>query len=447
MRLDRVWRLLSWGTVAGAVLACHDSKGIPTQQGPLAGLRYVNVVSDTGALDIRIVDIVGDAPATFGASFRTGGSPIGQAAQTSPPYQAVAAGLRHIKVFNSSTDVAIAQQWHVDTTFTFQADREYTFAVRGFSRTGQTPRVVAAIQIDAPPASVAGQVAVRTWQLAPGLDPSATTALDAWIVPRGSAALSGSPTIAGQSYPDTSSYANVASGTYRVAFTAAGTTQPVLFQANMPVGGSGVGGTTAAGSAITVLVAPRSVPGSRAPMSFAAIGAIASLTSNADSTVTAVTSAPHNLASANSVVIAGADTAIYNGTFTVTVVNATTFTYRAARTTVGSPATGYPFWLLASSVSSFNGLGVSRLSATGTTATLVTTSSHGLAKNDIITISGANEAEYNGSFAVDSVVSSSTVRYTANGTPAAAATGVPVWRRGADDFTRPNVMFLIDRRP
>src|SRR5207249_7252289 len=34
-----------------------DSKGIPTQQGPLAGLRYVNVVSDTGALDIRIVDI------------------------------------------------------------------------------------------------------------------------------------------------------------------------------------------------------------------------------------------------------------------------------------------------------------------------------------------------------------------------------------------------------
>src|SRR5207249_9956101 len=97
--------------------------------------------------------------------------------------------------------------------------------------------------------------------------------------------------------------------------------------------------------------------------------------------------------------------------------------------------------------SDLNGLGVSRLSATGTTATLVTTSSHGLAKNDIITISGANEAEYNGSFAVDSVVSSSTVRYTANGTPAAAATGAPVWRRGADDFTRPNVMFLIDRRP
>src|SRR2546430_4738600 len=59
MRPDCVWRLLAWGTVAGAVLACHDTKGVPTQQGPLAGLRYVNVVSDTGPLDIRIVDIVG----------------------------------------------------------------------------------------------------------------------------------------------------------------------------------------------------------------------------------------------------------------------------------------------------------------------------------------------------------------------------------------------------
>src|SRR5213080_3848509 len=129
MRLDRVWRLLSWGTVAGAVLACHDSKGIPTQQGPLAGLRYVNVVSDTGPLDIRIVDLVGDAPATFAAAFRTGGSPIGGAAQTSPPYQAVAAGLRHIKVFNSSPDPAIAQQVHVDTTFTFEANQQYDFFV------------------------------------------------------------------------------------------------------------------------------------------------------------------------------------------------------------------------------------------------------------------------------------------------------------------------------
>src|SRR2546430_15900016 len=145
MRLTRLSRLLAWGVVAAAVPACHDTGGSPTAQGPLAGLRYVNVVPDTGALDIRIIDIVGDAPATFGASFRTGGSPIGGAAQTSPPYQAVAAGQRHIRVFNSSSDPAIAQQAQVDTTFTFAPDPKYSFILHGFARPGGTPRIAALI--------------------------------------------------------------------------------------------------------------------------------------------------------------------------------------------------------------------------------------------------------------------------------------------------------------
>lgn len=447
MMLQRVSRFVVWGAVASALLACQDEGATPTSQVPIAGLRYVNIVSDTGALDIRIVDIVGDAPATFGATFRTGGSPAGAGLQTSPPYQAVEAGTRRIRVFNSSTDPLIAQQEHLDTTFTFEANRSYTFALHGFSRTGQTPTLEAAIQADAPPASVAGQIAVRTWQLASGLDPSATTPLDAWVVARGSAALSGAPTTAGESYPDTSSYVNVATGTYRVAFTAAGTTQPILFQANMPPGGAGIAGTTVAGTAITAVVVPRSVPGSRAPLPFTAIQGISSLTSNPlDSTVAAVTAAPHGLATGNSVIINGADTTIYNGTFTVTVVDPSTFTYRASRATAGSPATGYPFWLLSSAASSFNGLPVSRLSATGTTATLVTLGSHGLATNDIVTIIGATQPEYNGSFAV-TVGDATTVTYTANGTPASPATGTPIWRRAGDDFTGPNIMFLIDRRP
>jgi hypothetical protein len=171
------------------------------------------------------------------------------------------------------------------------------------------------------------------------------------------------------------------------------------------------------------------------------------LISNPDSTATAVTAAAHNLTTGDMVTISGADTAVYNGTRPVTVVNATTFTYRMSRTTTGSPATGYPFFLRPSEASTFNGLAVSRLTATGTTARLVTQGSHGLAKNDILTISGATEPEYNGSFAVDSVVSGTTILFTANGAPAFPATGTPVWRRGGEDFTRPNVMFLIDRRP
>ena len=337
--LKHVCRVMVTCLVAIAAVACDESgSGTVTQPPPLAGLRYVNVVSDTGAVDIRVVDIVGDAPATFGATFRTGGSPTGAGLQTSPPYQAVEAGTRRIRVFNSSSDPAVAQQILLDTTFAFEANRNYTLALRGFARTGQTPPLEAAIQADEPPAAAAGQIAVRAWQLAPTLDPAATSPLDAWISAPGSAAFAGSATIGGQAYPATSAYANVPTGSYRVAFTAAGTTQPVLFQANMPSGGSGIAGTTVEGTAITVLVVARSVPGSRAPFHFTGIQGIASLTSSG-LTATAVTPAPHNLATGTSVILNGADTAVYNGTFTVTVVDATTFTYTIGRATTGSPAT------------------------------------------------------------------------------------------------------------
>src|SRR5438876_3477622 len=154
-----VWRVVSCCVIAAAAVACNEESVTPTSQPPLAGLRYVNVVSDTGAVDIRVVDIVGDAPATFGATFRTGGSPTGAGLQTSPPYQAVEAGTRRIRVFNSSSDPAVAQQILLDTTFTFEADRNYTLALRGFARAGQTPKLEAAIQVDQPPAAVSGQIA------------------------------------------------------------------------------------------------------------------------------------------------------------------------------------------------------------------------------------------------------------------------------------------------
>ena len=78
MMQNHVCRVLLVGAAAGGAFACHESStGTPTSQPPLAGLRYVNVVSDTGPLDIRIVDVLVDAPATFGAAFRTGGEWVG----------------------------------------------------------------------------------------------------------------------------------------------------------------------------------------------------------------------------------------------------------------------------------------------------------------------------------------------------------------------------------
>jgi len=371
MTLKNVCRVVCACMLAGSAASC-DEKGAGgvTVPGPLAGLRYVNTVSDTGGLDIRVVDIVGDAPATFGATFRTGGTPGGGpiGVQTSPPYLAVEAGTRHIRAFNSSSDPVIAQQVLLDTTFTFQESENYTFALRGFARTGQSPKMDAVIQADQPPAAAAGQIAVRTWHLAPGLDPAATTPLDAWVVARGPAPLSGTPTIAGQSYNATSAYVSIPTGTYRVAFTAAGTTEPVLFQANMPTGGSGIGGTTAERTAITVLVVPRTVPGSAAPAG-AAAGPIDSIVRVAD------------------------------------------------------------------------------------TAIVYSKNAHGLAVNDIVRTSDATDPEYNGSFVVVATgttaapASKPFFRYLVTGTPASPAAGTPVFRAGTADFTNPNVMFLIDRRP
>src|SRR5207247_2839526 len=49
------------------------------------------------------------------------------------------AGTREIKIFNSSSNPAIAQQVLTDMTFAFTADNHYTFIHMGFARTGQTP--------------------------------------------------------------------------------------------------------------------------------------------------------------------------------------------------------------------------------------------------------------------------------------------------------------------
>lgn len=72
-----------------------------------------------------------------------------------------------------------------------------------------------------------------------------------------------------------------------------------------------------------------------------AANAIAVTISRVGSTATAVTSSPHNLASGIDVVISGAVPADYNGTFTIMVIDAVTFTYTVSGSPA-SPATGVP---------------------------------------------------------------------------------------------------------
>jgi len=450
MMLQRAVRCLSWGAVAGALLACHDTNGVPTHQGPLAGLRYVNLVSDTGALDIRIVDIVGDAPATFGATFRTGGSPIGTAAQTSPPYQAVAAGLRHIRVFNSSTDPAIAQQVHVDTTFTFEADQNYDFILNGFSRPGHVPARQAMIAPTPPPPTVGpGQFAMRVVNFAPswaGATPALTDTTvrpDAFFLLGNGALPAGTPHAVDVGYLASSGYTVLSTGSYRLALTVTGTTGPAMVQVHVPLGQAAtpaegpIAGSLAEGSVLTAVIVPRSVVGSAAPQGGTPAAKATESITRSNDTVT-VQSGTRTVR-ANRPDTTVTDTVISNGG------KDTVITQRPVRSRPDSV-----------------------LATTGTAT--------GTAPGDIVLVTDATELEYNGwqgvLAAADSLscnpvdagdtatkckrtnaIATTRLRFTYRtaSTPASPATGTPVYRvytrSSAQDFTIPSVLYLVDRRP
>jgi hypothetical protein len=65
---------------------------------------------------------------------------------------------------------------------------------------------------------------------------------------------------------------------------------------------------------------------------------------------------------------------------------------------------------------------VTSITRSGTTAT-VTATAHALLTGDTVTIAGADQAEYNGSFAITRT-GADTFTYTVPGTPATPATGV-----------------------
>lgn len=149
----RLFRLFAFSALAAVAVACaNDTDGEPVAPDVLAGLRYVNLVADTGAVDFRVIDIVSNAPNQVNASFRTGGAPQGLTTTLLPWYQGVEAGTRQIRVFMNGTAPGVASQVVLDTTVTFTAGTNYTFWLYGYARTGQTPRVTALITSDVVPA-------------------------------------------------------------------------------------------------------------------------------------------------------------------------------------------------------------------------------------------------------------------------------------------------------
>jgi hypothetical protein len=275
MTVKRVW----WAFVLGAaVAACQkDTAGVLQTTPPLAGLRYFDAVPDTGYMDFRLVDIFDYAPNTQGASFRTGGNPMGVPTSYAPPYLSVRTGTHQIRAFLDSTDLATATTIMFDTTMTFLEGHNYTFILYGSARAGALHALVLDDSAMALPADDA--IWVRTVNLAAdstGLGAS----VDAFIIPQANSPAA-PPTISASTYVNASAYVRVPTGSLKAVLTRTGdaTLTPTV-TANLPAGVVGtatvnpIAGSLVKNTAITVLILPRSTPGAGMPATFAAPGVV-----------------------------------------------------------------------------------------------------------------------------------------------------------------------------
>jgi len=456
------WYRVSLACIVGVALAActKGEQGVIEPSPARAALRYVNLVPDTGAVDFRIIDIIGDAPVTGAAPFRTGGQPGGNATNFLPPHVPVVAGARHIRVFPNSSDPAVASIILLDTTFTFAENVYYTFYLyRG------APKMQALITVDdqTAPAGVAFRV-INLSGTAADVDivaRNATVPLAAATATFANVAATGVPT----------AYTNLAVSTsYRGLLSTPGARSTFLVSTFAPEGAVGtttvnpIAGTAVAGTAISAVIVPRSVTGTAAPQ----------------------TGLP-TLKTANSVT-RSTDTVLVQTGYLTTVKN---------RIKIGVFDTTYALRVPAGSgvdtIIKFRRVADTTLAVVGIT--------HGLAVGDQANVAGATQPEYNGwhyvmlladsttCLAADSVADvrrscaalaadtlrvlradttpplsrfyTSTARYRYRyrigvQTPATPATGTVTYRSypaasmpqpGLSNYTIPWIIYLIDRKP
>jgi hypothetical protein len=379
-----------------------------------AAINFVNAVADTSKMAFRIIDIASNA-GLYAAPFR--------GASTFP--MGIEAGSRHIRVFLDTTDVVLAKTVMLDTTYMFAGGEHYSFLLTGFSRAGQSPTLRAMVTSDgALPAPGPGKFAIRVVNLAPSFAGSPAPLADTMVhadvfVRRVESVPGGTPEGVDLAYRAASSYAVLDTGRYRIALTATGTAGPAIVQAAVPVGGGTptIAGSLAAGSVLTAVIGPRAVAGSRAPQGGRpSAKAVEAITRSGD-TVT---------------VQSGSTSSLVNRSPT------------KPDSVVGTTGTG---------------------------------ASTGVARGDVVLISGATEVEYNGWQVVlaqaDSLSCSPAdardtgakcaatnatattqfrYRYRIAGTPTSPATGTSTYRvyaasYSAGDFTTPAIFYVVDRRP
>jgi Domain of unknown function (DUF4397) len=250
---------------ATALAACKPDEVVPTESIPTAGLRFINAVPDSAGaygIDFRFVDIV-ESNAQFRIAFRN--TPVTSAnvtAATSVQFKNARAGQRHFRIFLSDSIPAIASTVLKDSTLSLEAGHNYTVLLWGAARSTGADRMHLTV-IDE---------AIQ--------DPGASVALR--VINATSAAIDARQYAQNGTLPPTATWANVAPFSASAFVTAtpgnkmfnvqpAGGGTNLFSDALAIIGAAGTvdieasPGTTIAGSAVTLIVFPRSTAGARTP--------------------------------------------------------------------------------------------------------------------------------------------------------------------------------------
>jgi len=241
----RLTRLVASLVAAVAVAGCGSDSVTDTAFPPLAGVRFINSVNDTSALDFRAIDQIQFSPVANALAYRG-----------ATEFQPTEAKARHFRVFVTSTNPAITSHAIVDTTITFAANTNYTMLLTGSAR-GTVQFVVIT---EAPPTPAASPIAVRTAN-------NSAAAIDNYILDSVNVAPSGTPAMANVAPGAMSAYITHASGKQAAVITPAGSATVSAAQQGPRAPATLVGerpaaGVDSQGTAFTVIYFPASPSGS-----------------------------------------------------------------------------------------------------------------------------------------------------------------------------------------
>ena len=271
--MRRSFKLSMLCLIAGMASACSTpEKIVATENIPTAGVRFINAVPDTNAMDFRFVDIVENSD-HYKIGFRNGpASSGGVTASAQIEYKNTRAGQRHLVIFLNGSTADVASFKMRDTTVTIEAGKLYTAIMYGNARGGR-PTFLFFEETIANPGS---QVGLRVMNLT-------GAAIDARAF-ASTAALPAAATWASVAPYSRSSFVTAAPSQIMYNVQPAGGGAVLVPQALAligvpPTSSAGTAtldiealpGTTVAGSAVTAIIFPASVTGSNAAQ-FAAPG-------------------------------------------------------------------------------------------------------------------------------------------------------------------------------